>query len=178
MPAEGPPTVETPRLVLRAPRAEDVDALHAIQSDARAMRHTFVAADRDATVRFLDGYAARFATDGFGPWTALLRHGGEIAGWGGLNRDPSAPQYGVEVSYFIHPRCWGRGLAGEVVGASLDLAFGDLDLDHVLAFTHPDNLASRRVLEKAGFRRIDHVAELERDRYRIDAPDRVATPPA
>ena len=94
-----------------------------------------------------------------------------MIGWGGLNCDPHAPQWGVEVSYFIHPTCWGRGLATEIVSAALDLAFGELELARVSAFTRPENHASARVLRKAGFRRVDYIAELERDRYSISARD-------
>lgn len=38
-PADGPPTLETARLVLRAPRAEDVDPLFEIQGNVEAMQH-------------------------------------------------------------------------------------------------------------------------------------------
>jgi RimJ/RimL family protein N-acetyltransferase len=34
---------------------------------------------------------------------------------------------------------------------SLDVAFGPLGLPDVVAFTLPDNVASRRVMEKLGF---------------------------
>jgi RimJ/RimL family protein N-acetyltransferase len=71
-----PPTVETRQLRLRAPEPGDVDALFEIQRDAEAMRHTYVAPDRAATDRFLQRYAARFASDGFAPWTAVLEKTG------------------------------------------------------------------------------------------------------
>ena len=34
---------------------------------------------------------------------------------------------------------------------AVEVAFEDLDLEEVVAFTLPDNIASRRVMEKAGF---------------------------
>jgi RimJ/RimL family protein N-acetyltransferase len=163
-----PPTITTPRLLLRVPEPADVDALFEIQGDPVAMRYTYVAPDRDATARYLEAYAARFAEDGFAPWTAVLRSEERVVGWGGLNRDPNAPQWGTEVAYFFHPACWGRGLGTELVRASLRLGFEELELGEVLAFTRPGNDASRRVLEKAGFARVGHVPELDRDRYRIE----------
>jgi len=98
----GPPTVRTPRLLLRAPEPADVEALFAIQSDAEAMRHTRVARDREGTARLLEAHAARFPEDGFAPWTAVLRSEGCVVGWGGLLRDPEVPQWGPEVAYFLH----------------------------------------------------------------------------
>ena len=77
-----------------------------------------------------------------------------MVGWGGLNRDPKAPQWGVEVAYFFDPSYWGRGLASELVQESLSHAFRDLGLDRVGAFVRPENHASIRVLVKAGFGRV------------------------
>lgn len=165
-----PPTRTTRHLLLRAPEPGDVDALFQIQGDSEAMRHTTVAPDRAATARQLEAYAARFAEDGYAPWTAVLLSDGAVVGWGGLNRDPQAPQWGPEVAYFIHPAQWGRGLATELVDASLRVAFCDVGLEVVLAFTRPANQGSRRVLEKTGFGFVRHVPELGRDQYRVDLP--------
>ena len=90
-----------------------------------------------------------------------------MVGWGGLNRDPRAPQWGAEVSYFVHPDYAGRGLATELVRASLALAFDELGLAEVGAFTRPANHASARVLQKCGFAFVRHVPALERDHYRV-----------
>lgn len=166
----GPPRVETLHLLLRGPEPGDVDPLFEIQGDPEAMRHTYVALDRDATAAYLEKYAARFHEDGFAPWTALLRKEGRVVGWGGLNRDPSAPEWGTEVSYFIHRSYCGRGLATELVQASLRLAFDEIGLSEVGAFTRPANQASQRVLEKTGFVFVRYVDELERDQYRIERP--------
>jgi ribosomal-protein-alanine N-acetyltransferase len=112
--------------------------------------------------------SARFAEDGYAPWSAVLRGDGRVVGWGGLNRDPKAPHWGTEVAYFIHPSHWGRVLATELVLAALQLAFGGLRLAQVLAFTRPENLASQRILRKTGFSFVRHVPELERDQYVVD----------
>jgi RimJ/RimL family protein N-acetyltransferase len=164
-----PPTRETHQLLLRAPEPADIDALFEIQGNDAAMRFTYCAPDRAATASFIDAHAARFDEDGFAPWTALLRGDGRIVGWGGLNRDPDMPQWGVEVTYFVHADYWGRGLATEIVAASLEHAFGDLSLREVLAFARPANHASVRVLAKAGFSRTRFVADLQRDEFRISS---------
>lgn len=129
------------------------------------MLHTYVAPDREATAAYLNAYSARFAEDGFTPWVAVLRAERRVIGWGGLNRDPKEPHWGVEVAYFIHRSYWGRGLASELVQASLALAFCGLGLPEVIAFTRPANHGSSRVLNKAGFAFLRHVTELGRDQY-------------
>ena len=165
----GPPTVETESLVLRAPLPEDAAPLFEIQGDPDAMRFTYCAPTARDTAKHLRAYAARFEQDGFAPWTAVHRVDGCVVGWGGLNRDPAAPKWGTEVSYFVHRNYWGQGLAGEIVAASLSHAFEDLVLPQVGAFTHPRNRASARVLLRAGFQPVGYVEELDRDQYSIRA---------
>ena len=59
----------------------------------------------------------------------------------------------VEIGYIIDPAHHRRGIATEAVSAMLDFCFGELRLHRVQAFTHPDNIASRKLVEKLGFRR-------------------------
>ena len=167
-----PPTRQTPRLSLRAPEPSDVDPLFAIQGDPEAMRFTYCSPSRSATAAHLESYAARFAEDGFAPWTAVLSAEDRVIGWGGLNKDPNAPHWGVEVAYYIDRRYWGRGLASELVRESLAHAFDDLGLPEVHAFAKPENVASLRVLERCGFERVRFVPELERDEYQISRDSR------
>jgi RimJ/RimL family protein N-acetyltransferase len=164
-----PPTRHTPRLLLRAPEPADVDPLFAIQGNAEAMRFTFCAPSREATAAHIVSYTARFAEDGFAPWTVVLEAEQRVVGWSGLNKDPSAPEWGVEIAYYLDPAYWGRGLATELVRESLALAFDELGLEDVGAFLKPENVASVRVLVKAGFERVRFVHELERDEYRVSA---------
>jgi ribosomal-protein-alanine N-acetyltransferase len=163
----GPPTRRTSRLLLRAPEPVDAEVLFAIQGDAEAMKHTFCAPSLEATAVHLESYAARYAEDGFAPWTAVLTAEDRVVGWGGLNKDPNEPEWGVEVAYYIDRAYWGRGLASELVRESLAYAFDELGLEQVGAFAKPENVASVHVLEKCGFERVRFVPELERDEYRI-----------
>ena len=57
----------------------------------------------------------------------------------------------IELGWVITPERWGEGLATELGQASVDVAFGQLGLPELVAFTTPGNVASRRVMEKLGF---------------------------
>jgi RimJ/RimL family protein N-acetyltransferase len=59
----------------------------------------------------------------------------------------------IELGYDLHPDAWGRGLATEGARAVMQHAFGPLGLERVVAVVKPDNIASQRVLEKAGLKR-------------------------
>ena len=91
---------------------------------------------------------AHWARHGFGRW--CLRHAGERVGVGGLTVKTGFA--GLKLSYHLLPEFWGQGLASEFVRASLDFAQTDLDSDEVYGLVAPGNIASIRVLEKAGFR--------------------------
>ena len=56
----------------------------------------------------------------------------------------------VEVGYGFFPEYWGRGLATEIARACVRTGRDVLGLRSVVTITLPTNLASRRVMQKAG----------------------------
>ena len=96
----------------------------------------------------------------------MTRAEGRIVGWGGLYNDPFLPGWGVEVGYFLHPATWGFGYATELMSSCIDIADHAPELREVRAFARPENVRSRRVLEKAGFEVVKFVPEMERLLYR------------
>ena len=58
----------------------------------------------------------------------------------------------AEIGYGLLEEYWGRGYATEAVRAALDWALAQPEVTAIEAETAPDNAASRRVLEKCGFR--------------------------
>lgn len=63
------------------------------------------------------------------------------------------------IGYIVHPERAGQGVAGDLARGLLAAAFGRLGLRRVTASCNADNLASVRVLEKAGMRREQHGVE-------------------
>jgi RimJ/RimL family protein N-acetyltransferase len=66
-----------------------------------------------------------------------------------MNTHPDEP--GLEFSWFIVPEQQKRGYATEITQGILEFAFEYLNIDRAFAETHPENVASNRVLEKLGF---------------------------
>jgi len=58
-----------------------------------------------------------------------------------------------EVGYWIGEPYWGKGYATEAVKLLVDLAFKELGLLRVYAYIFEYNIASKKVLEKAGFKK-------------------------
>jgi [ribosomal protein S5]-alanine N-acetyltransferase len=82
-----------------------------------------------------------------------------------------ARQHGtVEIGYWLIPRARGRGFGSRAVGLLARWAVTETPLARVEALVVPDNIASRRVLEKAGFRREGQLRSyLVFERQRADA---------
>jgi ribosomal-protein-alanine N-acetyltransferase len=67
----------------------------------------------------------------------------------------------VEIAYGIDPGHEGNGYATEVAGALVEYAFGRGEVRLVRAHTLPGGAASRRVLEKCGFRYVGETVDAE-----------------
>jgi ribosomal-protein-alanine N-acetyltransferase len=73
----------------------------------------------------------------------------ELVGWGGFKGPPRDGV--VELGYEIAESRRGRGLATAATQAMLSEAFADEQVTLVIAHTLPEQGASNRVLERAGF---------------------------
>ena len=56
----------------------------------------------------------------------------------------------MEVGYELFPAFWARGLSTEGARACLTFGFATAGLRQIISTTNPQNMASRRVMEKAG----------------------------
>ncbi len=94
-------------------------------------------------------------------WIHQIVANGVVVGDIGFH-GPASPDGTVEIGYGLVEAEWGRGIATAACRQIADLAWRD-GASVVLAETAADNLASRRVLAKAGFQpRPDGVFELRR----------------
>ncbi|MGH2873081.1 MAG: GNAT family N-acetyltransferase [Solirubrobacteraceae bacterium] len=98
---------------------------------------------------------------GFGLWLLRDRSTGAMVGRGGLQyTDAVTGEFAVEAAWTVVPQMWGRGLATELAHGAVAVGFEQLGLTEVIAITLTDNIASRRVMEKAGFepdQTVEHV---------------------
>lgn len=142
----------TARLVVRRFTDADAEALAAYRSHPDVAR--FQNWDPPYTVddaRELIAGSADSDLPALGEWVQVgVEHGGALIGDVGVFVDSGG---GVaEVGYSLHPDHQGNGFATEAVGAVVDalLAGG---VHRVEAGVDPENVASRRLLERLGFER-------------------------
>ena len=142
--------IETERLVLRAPRLNDVQAIFdRYASDPEVARylawprHTALAETR-AFVKFSSDLWARWSV---GPMVAISREDGALLGGSGLMIE--TPEH-ASTGYVFARDAWGKGYATECLRAMLDVAL-KVGVQRVTAECHAGHAASRHVLDKCGF---------------------------
>src|SRR5262245_10520435 len=152
MPMNPVDELQTPRLLLRRMGAEDLDDLTHMHLDPRVMATMGGLRSPAETKEWLDRQTDHWEQYGFGLWMARDRAAGQFAGRGGLHHVEIDGRDEIEVGYCFRAEFWGRGLATELARASVRVAFSVLRLPEIVCFTLPTNLASQRVMQKAGFR--------------------------
>jgi RimJ/RimL family protein N-acetyltransferase len=145
----------TDRLVLRRFTLDDTDDLLALDSDPRVRR--FVEdgepVTRESTVEMIEHWLTYHErSDLFGFWAAIERTTGRFLGWFHFRPGDGHGDDEPELGYRLNASAWGRGFATEGSIALIDHGFSTGRIRRVLAGTMAVNVASRRVMEKAGMR--------------------------
>jgi RimJ/RimL family protein N-acetyltransferase len=148
------PALVTPRLALRPFAAAEGDDLHAMDGDDRVMRYIgtgLPGRTREQSAQALARMIV-FAADkpGYGLLHVRRRDAGVFVGGCGLYPLPDTDD--VEIAYRLPHACWGQGYATEMAQAVLAFGLRDLALARIVGVTHPENVASQRVLRKIGMR--------------------------
>lgn len=146
------PVLRTGRLLLRRIEPEDAEAMLFLRSDPTIMQYL----DREPAQTIGEAaFFIRMITE------ALERNEG--INWGiSLTDDPRLigtigfwrlmkEHYRAEIGYLLHPDFWGQGLVSEAMTAVMNYGFEVMKLHSVEANVNPDNKASVRILQKAGF---------------------------
>ena len=158
----------TERLILHPITVAEAARIIAREPDERDDWHPeYPLADELDVLRGLSAAEPEATDPDFRPYMIRRRSDGLAVGGIGFLGAPGVDGE-VEVGYGLVPAARGSGFATEALGAAVRLAFAR-GASAVVADTADDNIASRRVLEKSGFR-----AELRRDGsvgYRIAASD-------
>ena len=165
--------VVTEHLMCRAPELGDERHYHELTSSAEVGAwprppplDPFGPAD---AAQWLHSDVQHWRAHGFGPWLLFNRVDGGFVGRAGLRWTEVERQRAIELAWALLPECWGRGLATEASIAAIAVA-RERGIRRLVAFTLMTNVASRRVMEKAGLRllrQIEH-AGLPHVLYEID----------
>jgi RimJ/RimL family protein N-acetyltransferase len=151
------PTKWTSRLVLRPFTEDDAEPLYGILCQDDILRYfpNPGPPSPERVQRLVAHQLVHWAERGLGWWAVQPRGTQELIGWCGLQFLPETQE--TEVGYLLSRPFWGRGLTTEAATTSLRFGFEELGLESIIGLVHPDNIASRRVLEKLGMGFVDRA---------------------
>jgi RimJ/RimL family protein N-acetyltransferase len=140
--------IETERLILRPPRAQDFDAYAAKMADAEATRFIGGVQSRAMAWRSFLGKAGAWAIQGFSMFAVIEKASDRWIGQLGPWYPEGWP--GTEIGWGLARSSWGKGYALEGCTAAIDWAFDRLGWDQVIHSIHPDNHASQVLAKRLG----------------------------
>lgn len=143
------------RLLLRPWQPADLRGFAELNGDPQVMRHfpsVMSRAQSDAMARRMQ---AHFVTHGFGYWVLERHDQPGLLGVLGIQHVGFAAAFtpAVEIGWRIQRAHWRQGYALEAAQAVLAHAFGQLQLEQVLAFTVPANLPSQALMQRLALER-------------------------
>ena len=145
------PTLETERLILRKMTPADAEAVFTYASDPEVTR--YVIWDTHRTIEdsesFLHSTVERYKNAEAADWGIVRKENGRfIGGCGIVGWDLDHAR--AEMGYVLSREYWGQGLMPEAVRAMISFGFERMGLNRIEARCMTENVASARVMEKAG----------------------------
>ena len=145
--------IKTERLLLLPWSNTYLDDLVRIYANPEVMRYISNGRplNQDECLRISERWANLWDKYGYGPWAAINKKSGQWVGKVGLDLlDDWPKQDKWEVGWELEPDFWGQGLATEGGKMAVQFGFKQAKLKRIISPTHPENIASRRVVEKCG----------------------------
>ncbi len=154
------PVLNTERLVLRSLEADDDEAIFQLRAEESVNRYLedFRHSSIEQTREFIGKIREGGTENQWKYWVLALKGGKDLIGticlWN-ISSDGSS----AEVGYMLHPDFEGKGFMQEAMKKVLEYGFQVMDLKKIEAYTHRDNQASTRLLEKFHFKRRSEKTE-------------------
>ena len=97
---------------------------------------------------FIDNYD-QYQNYGYGRWAVFLKDNNVPIGWCGLRYND---EHMIDLGFRFFRMVWNMGYATEAAIGTLNYAFDELQILEVVGRTSKANIASKKVLEKAGMK--------------------------
>jgi len=139
-----------PRVTLRPWRADDFDALAALNADPRVMQHFPQPLTPEESAAMVGRMRAAIDARGWGNWAVEVD--GRCIGFAGL----SVPTFDAhftpctEIGWRLAFDAWGRGYATEAARLALAYGFALVGLAEIVSFTATSNRRSMAVMQRIG----------------------------
>jgi len=173
-------TIESHRLILRLFGEQDFTSLRELDSEPAVLRYrTRPLITAEMTREFLDLARQSVLEDPrtFYAYAIKRKPGRDTCAetWLGQCGMAAIPENDVReksvyLYYSLLPRYWGNGYMTEAIQALIQLGFNKFGLSTISAESDPENIASSRVMEKAG---LEYAGKVHRLDDRGNSFDRV-----
>lgn len=143
----------TERLVVRKLTKQDKDNFFLLNGSEEVMRYIRATKTREESDAHLEMILADEAANprkGEGRWLVEEIATGNFVGSFAIIPIPSEPEK-IQLGYSFLPEHWGKGYATELAQAGLHYFLENTTIPEIYGVTETENIASSKVLQKAGF---------------------------
>ncbi len=151
--------IETERLILREIVLADAKDMFALNADPFV--HTYLGRNPVKTIEQVEGVIdfirQQYIDNGIGRWAIEEKETGKFVGWAGLKfiiDSINGHTNYFDLGYRLIRKYWGKGYASEAAASCVNYGFTNLMVSEIYAIADVDNIASVKVLERTGFRRM------------------------
>ena len=143
--------LKSERIYLRHFQLKDADGLFELDSDPDVMKYMSrePAESIEESVEVIEKQISYYKDNqGLGVFPAFLTGTNDFMGWFALKDLDNTEK--IEVGFKLKKKFWNKGYATEMTKVLIHYGFDIIRLNKIYAVTHPENVASQRVLEKCG----------------------------
>lgn len=152
------PVIETERLVVRPPRADDIDRCAELLGDyevAKMLSRVPYPYDLEQGRQYLERSVARWENLAEADELGFhIDHEGELIGGLGFKKLQETP----EIGYWLGRPYWGKGFMSEALNAAIGWVFENTAHERLACEAMTENPASIKVMERTGFRPVGEVS--------------------
>lgn len=148
--------IETERLVIKPYKEEDLEECFQLMQDKELFKYLDmdVMSHEDYKGLFnwlIDCYETGINEDFKYSFNITLKESGTHIGWCGIGKVAFEHKH-KEIFYLIGRKYWGKGYAKEASMALLHYGFNVMGVNEIVGLCKPENIASKKVLEKIGLK--------------------------
>ena len=146
-------TIETERLILRGWKLEDLNDFYEYAKNPNVYLNTGweTHSSKQVSLNELNSFIENDEMRAI-----VLKESGKVIGQLKIYPDENRGQFNERnsakfINYALSEDYWGNGYMTEAVKRAVKYAFDEMNIELLTAFHRPDNIGSKRVLEKCGF---------------------------
>ena len=164
------PSLTTERLSLRKLSSDDANEIYFLRSDKQINKYIdrSRAASIDDAYNFINKTNQSIDNNELVDWAITFKNDSRLIGsicfWNLSRKENKA-----EIGYELLPDFQGKGIAYEAMLVVLDYGFNIMSLNKIEAYTHKENLASIKLLEK--FRFVRDTQEESKIDFTVENPN-------